>query len=109
MITKGQHPNLLADEPAATIYSEKPLDLALQASFLMDWDKYHPIVKLLESFGATDCSGRVESDDDSKARQIRARGMAGTKSRSIQLKYTFDGAHNKRLQRTGISVPLIDN
>ncbi len=73
MLEHGADPNLLADEPAATIYSEKPLGLALQASFLMDWDKYHPIVKLLESFGATDCDGRVESDENSKAREIRAR------------------------------------
>jgi hypothetical protein len=51
MLEHGADPNLVADEPAATIYSEKPLDLALQASFLMDWEKYHPIVKLLESFG----------------------------------------------------------
>ena len=73
MLEHSADPNLLADEPAATIYCEKPLDLALQARFLMDWDKYHRIVKLLESFGATDGNGRVESHDDSKAREIRAR------------------------------------
>ena len=48
MLEHGADPNLLADEPAAFTYTEKPLDLAMQARFLMDWDKYHPIVKLLE-------------------------------------------------------------
>ena len=80
MLENGADPNLLADEPASSIYSEKPLDLALQASFLMDWDKYHPIVKLLESFGATDCDGRLESDDDSKAREVRAREWQARKA-----------------------------
>jgi hypothetical protein len=52
MLEHGADPNLQADEPAATIYTERPLDLALQARFLMNWDKYDPIVKLLERFGA---------------------------------------------------------
>jgi len=80
MLEHSADPNLLAHEPAASIYSEKPLDLALQASFLMDWSKYSPIVKLLESFGATNCDGRVESDDDSKAREIRARDWQARKA-----------------------------
>ena len=80
MLEHGADPNLLADEPAASIYSEKPLDLARQASFLMDWEKYHSIVKLLESFGATDCDGRVESVEDSKAREIRAREWQARKA-----------------------------
>ena len=80
MLEHGADPNLVADEPAATIYSEKPMDLARQASFLMDWEKYHPIVKLLESFGATDCDGRVESDEDSNAREIRAREWQARKA-----------------------------
>jgi len=53
MLEHGADPNFVADEPAATIYTEKPLDLAQQARLLMDWDKYDPIVKLLEEFGAT--------------------------------------------------------
>jgi ankyrin repeat protein len=80
MLGHGADPNLLADEPAATIYCEKPLDLARQASFLMDWEKYDSIVKLLESFGATDCDGRVESDEDSKARETRARDWQARKA-----------------------------
>ena len=71
MLENGADPNLVADEPAASIYTEKPLDLARQARFLMDWDKYHPIVKLLEAFGATNENGEVEND--SKAVELRAR------------------------------------
>ncbi len=54
MLEHGADPNFVAEEPAATIYAEKPLELAKQASFLMDRDKYHPIVELLERFGASD-------------------------------------------------------
>ena len=71
MLENGADPNLVADEPAASIYTEKPFDLARQARFLMDWDKYHPIVKLLEAFGATNENGEVEND--SKAIELRAR------------------------------------
>ena len=80
MLEHGADSNLLADDPAATIYGKKPLDLALQARFLMDWDKYHPIVKLLESFGATDCDGPVASDDDLRGREIRAREWQAQKA-----------------------------
>jgi len=73
MLEHGADPNLVADEPAATIYTEKPLNLARQARFLMDWDKYDPIVKLLEAFGATDFEGRVESESDAKLVEARAR------------------------------------
>src|SRR5215208_185435 len=52
MLEHGADPNVRADEPAASIYTEKPLDLAIQARFLMDWDTYHSIVKLLEGYGA---------------------------------------------------------
>jgi hypothetical protein len=54
MLEHGADPNFAADEPGATIYTEKPLELAQQARVLMDWDKYDPIVKLLKEFGATD-------------------------------------------------------
>jgi ankyrin repeat protein len=72
MLEHGADPNLLADEPAASVYTEKPLALARQARFLMDWEKFHPIVKLLEEYGATDSDGQVESDLDSKTVEIRA-------------------------------------
>jgi hypothetical protein len=73
MLEHGPDPNLLAAEPAASIYTEKAVDLARQARFLMDWEKFHPIVKLLEEYGGTDGGGRVESDADSKTVEIRAR------------------------------------
>jgi|SRR5215213_760559 len=52
MLAYGADPNFHAGEPAATIYTERPLELARQARFLMDWEKYHPIVELLELSGA---------------------------------------------------------
>jgi hypothetical protein len=73
MLEHGADPNILADEPAASVYTEKPLELAMQARFLMHWDKYHPIVRLLEEFGATDVDGRVESESDFGERERRAR------------------------------------
>jgi hypothetical protein len=73
MLRHGADPNLIADEPAASIYTEKPLELAMQARFLMGWDKYNPIVKLLEQYGATDSDGRLESSDDLKVREQRAK------------------------------------
>jgi len=76
MLENGADPNLVAHEPAAIIYTEKPLHLARQARFLMDWDKYHPIVKLLEAFGATNDNGEVEND--SKAVEHRARKWQST-------------------------------
>jgi ankyrin repeat protein len=54
MLERGANPNFVADEPTATIYAEKPIELALQARLLMDWDRYDQIVKLLEEFGATE-------------------------------------------------------
>ncbi len=56
----GANPNISADEPAASIFTEKPLDLAQQLRFLTNWEKYHPIVKLLENFGAKDFEGRSD-------------------------------------------------
>jgi hypothetical protein len=73
MLEHGANPNLVAEEPAATMYTEKPLDLAMQTRFLLDWEKYDPIVKLLESFGATDSEGQVESKEDREVRMARAR------------------------------------
>ena len=79
MIEHGADPNFIADEPAASIYTEKPLELAMQARFLVDWDKYHPIVKLLEEYGATDVDGQVEVNDVG-ACERRAREWQASKS-----------------------------
>jgi len=73
MLSRGADPNFVASEPAASIYTEKPLDLAMQARFLMDWDKFHPIVNMLMEFGATDFDGKVESPQESIACEQRAR------------------------------------
>jgi hypothetical protein len=80
MLENGADPNFIADEPAATIYADKPLELAMQARFLMDWDKYHPIVKLLGQYGATDTDGQVESLDELKACEQRAKEWQASKS-----------------------------
>ena len=72
MLNHGADPNLIADEPAVSIYTEKPLDLARQCRFLLDWDKYHPIVKLLEQFGATDFEGQVPVDNSEIEGRARA-------------------------------------
>jgi hypothetical protein len=63
MLEHGANPNYRADEPVASIYSAKPLDLARQARMLMDWEKYDAIVKLLEKFGATYENGQIDSND----------------------------------------------
>lgn len=80
MLEHGADPNFVADEPAATIYTEKPLELARQARFLTSWDRYHLIVKLLEEFGATDSDGHIESNDDQNACEQRAREWQAGKS-----------------------------
>src|SRR5262249_52839088 len=64
LLENGANPNLIAAEPAATIYTEKPLELARQARFLLDWDKFSPIVNLLVQFGATDSDGQTESSEE---------------------------------------------
>jgi len=43
MLEHGADPNLIAEEPAASIYTEKPYALAKQCRFLMDWGKYDRI------------------------------------------------------------------
>ena len=60
LLERGANAYIIADEPAASIFTEKPLDLAQQLRFLTNWDKYHPIVKLLEKFGAKDIERRTD-------------------------------------------------
>lgn len=61
MLDRGADPNYVADEPAASIYTEKPLDLAKQARFLMDRDTFHPIVQTLIEYGATGFDDTTDS------------------------------------------------
>ncbi len=80
MLEHGADPNQIAHEPAATIYTDKPLNLARQARFLIDWDKYDPIVKLLELFGATDFERQVESESEANLAEARARQWQARKT-----------------------------
>ena len=73
LLENGADPNFIAQDPAATIYAEKPLDLAQQLRFIMDWDKYHPIVELLQKFGATDFNEQVDTSADFVEMEQRAR------------------------------------
>ena len=66
MLEHGADPNYVAEEPGATIYAEKPLELAEQARFLLDKDKYTPIVELLDQFGARGIDQSVPNGDDSE-------------------------------------------
>jgi ankyrin repeat protein len=52
LIAGGSDVNATALEPGATILADTPLDLAKQASFLMDKKKYEPIVQALLTHGA---------------------------------------------------------
>ena len=79
LLEHGANPNYRANEAVASIYTEKPLDLARQARMLMDWEKYHTIVKLLESFGATYEDGQVESNDQVEKSQSEAKKFQSQK------------------------------
>ena len=61
MLEHGADPNLHATEPAATVLCPCPLDLAMQARFLMSWDRYHPIAVLLQEHGAVCEDGTTDS------------------------------------------------
>lgn len=62
LLEHGADPNVRAPEPAASIYTEQPLALAKQSRMLMNWEQYHPIVMLLEQFGAIDEGASIESE-----------------------------------------------
>lgn len=53
MLEHGADLNFVAEEHAATVYAEKPLELAEGARFLLGRDKYKPIAELLSQFGAS--------------------------------------------------------
>lgn len=82
MLEHGADPNYRADDPVASIYSAKPLDLARQARMLMDWEKYHAIVKLLEKFGATYENGQVDSRDHVEKSKAEAKRWQSQKQNS---------------------------
>jgi hypothetical protein len=70
LLENGADLNFVAYEPAATIYADRPLDLAKQCRFLVDWDRYNAIVTLLKQFGATE-TDRAEITDAEIERRAR--------------------------------------
>ena len=79
LLEHGADPNYRADEPVASIYTAKPLDLARQARMLMDWDRYHSIVKLLEDFGATYEDGQIDSSELVEKSKVEAKKWQASK------------------------------
>jgi ankyrin repeat protein len=73
LLDHGADPNFRAQEPAASIYTEQPLALAKQSRMLMNWDQYHPIVMLLEKFGAIDEGASVESQSSLEKTKAEAK------------------------------------
>ena len=53
LLELGADPNFQAVEPGLSVYADTPLDVAIQARCVMDWEKYNPIVHLLIDYGAT--------------------------------------------------------
>ena len=53
LLELGANPNFRAVEPALSVYADTPLDVAIQARLVMDWEKYNPVVQLLIDYGAT--------------------------------------------------------
>jgi hypothetical protein len=79
LLENGADPNLVALEPAAWIYADRPLDLARQCRFLLDWDTYNPIVELLSQFGAsgtTRSQGITEAEVERRARDWQSSKLA---------------------------------
>ncbi len=73
MLAAGADPNFRAIDPADYLLTPTPLELAQQARFLMDWDKYHPIAVLLQAHGALDQEGLMDDLEQLKAKEISAK------------------------------------
>jgi len=54
LIDSGANVNQKAEEPGCDILSETVLSLAMQCRHLQDFNKFDPIVQLLEQHGAKD-------------------------------------------------------
>lgn len=81
LLEKGANADVTIEEPAASIFTEKPLDLAQQLRFLTNWEKYNPIVKLLEKFGAKDFEGRTDfTEEQLKVAEEKAKQWQKQKS-----------------------------
>jgi len=73
MLVGGADPNFRAMEPAEDSLAPTPLELAQQARFLMDWERYHPIAVLLQMHAARDREGLTDTPKLLKAMKARAR------------------------------------
>jgi len=73
LLEHGADPNYRAEEPVASIYTAKPLDLARQLRMLMDWEKYDAVVTLLKEFGATYEDEQVESKEVLEKSKVEAK------------------------------------
>ncbi len=49
------------------MYADTPLEVVLQARYLMDWEKYNTIVQLLIDYGASDHT--IEPEKEALIRQ----------------------------------------
>lgn len=67
LLELGADPNFRAVEPALTVYADTPLEVVLQARYLMDWEKYNPIVQLLIDYGAS--GHTIEPEKEALIRQ----------------------------------------
>ena len=72
LLDLGADPNLVAQEPSASIYAPKVLDLVMQAQFLIDWTTFTPILELLVRNGATDSDGEVPTPEIDTVRKHRS-------------------------------------
>jgi hypothetical protein len=72
LIDLGADPNLEAEEPAASLYAPRALDMVMQAQFLMDWEKYTPMFELLLARGASELDGRIPTPAETETRRVRA-------------------------------------
>ena len=67
LLDLGADPNFQAVEPALSIYADSPLDVAIQARNLMDWEKFDPVVHLLIDYGASGYT--IEPEKETLIRQ----------------------------------------
>ncbi len=72
LLNHGADPNFVTPKESWEIYAPKPLDTALAARAVVDWDTYDPIVSLLQAAGATDCDGhQVPSGEAARDRALQ--------------------------------------
>lgn len=72
LLDHGADPNLEATEPGQWEYAKTAVDLVLGAQFLVDWDRYTPILELLLARGATDSEGHVPATEQINNRRDEA-------------------------------------